>query len=459
MKINPQATWSDGVPITADDFIYFWKQQRDPSHTTDSCTDPTCPSNGQPVDVTSDGTGYRDIQSITGTDGGKTVTVVFSPAFADWRSLWSHLAPAHLAQKVGWNKGFDNFDPNVIVSGGPWRLGTYVPGSSLTLVPNDRYWGKRARLDSIVFHFMPDPAQQLAAMQAKQIDVIDLPPMASAVAAVKNLPDVNSEVKMGLSFEQLLFNARSIGLDDPVVRRAIATAIDRPAVVRDAVGPLGGNAVVDSNRFFIPDQPSYQDTSGGVYDHGDPAKAKQMLQQDGYQPGADGVLAKAGRRLTFRVLSAGTDAFAAAGVGALQGTLRAAGVGVALESVPDGGALAARLVAHDFDLAVFAQDGSAYPSFENSSYSLGGARNFGGVGNAQLDDILFAGAGELDSGKQVGDYIQADKILWDNLWSLPLHQVPTFLAARNTLLNVHANPSGESPFWNSETWALVAVSQ
>jgi peptide/nickel transport system substrate-binding protein len=264
---------------------------------------------------------------------------------------------------------------------------------------------------------------------------------------------------MGLSFEQLLFNARSVGLDDPVVRRAIATAIDRPTVVRDAIGPLGANAVVDSNRFFIPDQPSYQDTSGGAYDHGDPAKAKQMLQQDGYQPGADGVLARAGRRLTFRVLSAVNDSFAAAGVGVLQGSLRAAGIGVALESVPDGGALIARLAGHDFDLAVLAQDGSAYASFENPSYSVGGARNFGGVGNAQLDDILFAGAGELDTGKQVGDYIQADKILWDNLWSLPLHQVPTFLAARNTLLNVHANPSGESPFWDSETWALVAVSQ
>jgi peptide/nickel transport system substrate-binding protein len=459
IKINPQATWSDGVPITADDFIYFWKQQRDPAHTTDSCTDTACTSNGQPVDVTSDGTGYRDIQSITGTDGGKTVTMVFSPSFADWRSLWSHMPPAHLAQKVGWNKGFDNFDPNVIVSGGPWRLGTYVNGGPLTLVPNDRYWGKRARLDSIIFHFYGDAGQQVAALQAKQIDVLGLPATSPDVTNIKNLPDMNSEVKMGLSFEQVLFNARSPGLDDVAVRKALAIAVDRPAMMRQAVGPLGSNLVVDSNRFFVPDQPVYQDGSGGAYDHGDPAKAKQLLQQAGYMSGGDGVLAKGGRRLSVRVLSAASDGFASVSVGGLAGSLRAAGVGISTETVPDGGALIGRLGAHDFDLAVFAVDGSMYPSYENPWYVSGGGRNYGAAGNAQLDDLLFAGAGSLDAGQQAGDYNQADKIIWDNMWSLPLYQVPSFLAVRNTVLNVHANPPGESLFWNSETWALVAAAQ
>jgi peptide/nickel transport system substrate-binding protein len=122
LKIDPQASWSDGVPITADDFIYFWQRQRDPAHTTDSCTDPKCPTNGKPIDDSSDGTGYRNIESVTGTDEGKTVTVVFSAPFADWRLLWSNIVPAHMAQKVGWNSGFDSADPNVVVSGGPFKI-------------------------------------------------------------------------------------------------------------------------------------------------------------------------------------------------------------------------------------------------------------------------------------------------------------------------------------------------
>ena len=154
MKINPMATWSDGVPITADDFVYFWRQQRQPKVTTDYCSDPNCPSAGKPIDDYSDGTGYRNIESVSSSDDGTKVTVVFFKPFADWKSLWSYIVPAHLAEKVGWNNGFDKFDPNVVISGGPFMLQSYNPAQDLRLVPNPRYWGARPHLDSIVFRFI-----------------------------------------------------------------------------------------------------------------------------------------------------------------------------------------------------------------------------------------------------------------------------------------------------------------
>jgi peptide/nickel transport system substrate-binding protein len=60
-KIKQNAVWSDGVPITADDFIYFWKNQNGSIKDNDVAST----------------TGYDQIKSVTGSDNGKTVTVVY----------------------------------------------------------------------------------------------------------------------------------------------------------------------------------------------------------------------------------------------------------------------------------------------------------------------------------------------------------------------------------------------
>ena len=73
--INPKAVWSDGVPITATDFIYAWQHQR------------SVPSRGERWRrgrlASTDG--YQDIASMTQSNHGHTVTVVFSTPYADWQ--------------------------------------------------------------------------------------------------------------------------------------------------------------------------------------------------------------------------------------------------------------------------------------------------------------------------------------------------------------------------------------
>jgi peptide/nickel transport system substrate-binding protein len=93
-KIKQNASWSDGTPVTADDFIYWWEN---------------CNETNKKADCVST-TGYKDIQSVKGSDGGKTVTTVYKNKFADWKSLFSqYIVPAHYGKKQpgGWNTGFD----------------------------------------------------------------------------------------------------------------------------------------------------------------------------------------------------------------------------------------------------------------------------------------------------------------------------------------------------------------
>ena len=77
-KIKQEAVWSDGTPVSADDFEYLWRNLN---------------GSVKGNDVAST-TGYDQIKSVKGSDNGKTVTVVFSEPFTDWKSLFYGLLPA-----------------------------------------------------------------------------------------------------------------------------------------------------------------------------------------------------------------------------------------------------------------------------------------------------------------------------------------------------------------------------
>jgi peptide/nickel transport system substrate-binding protein len=185
-RIKQNAVWSDDTPITADDFKYFWKQQNG-----------TIKDN----DVAST-TGYDQIQSVEGSDNGKTVTVVFKEPFADWKGLFVGVLPAHYISKRpgGWNTGLDK-EPEKIPVGGWFKVQNYTPGQSLTLVRNDQYFGPKANLDSVVFRFLPESTTQPAALQNNEVDLIYPQPQLDLVQQVKALPDVTSETNFGLIYE------------------------------------------------------------------------------------------------------------------------------------------------------------------------------------------------------------------------------------------------------------------
>jgi peptide/nickel transport system substrate-binding protein len=458
LKINPAASWSDGVPITADDFVYFWRQQRDPLHTLDHCNDPECTTNGKPIDDYSDGGGYNDIKSVTGSDGGKTVTIVFSRTYGDWQSLWSHIVPAHLAQKVGWNSGFDKGDPMVVVSGGPYKIYSYEKGVALTLVPNDRYWATPPTLDSIVFRFVADPAQQVADLQTTTVDMVNqLAPEPALVDTVKATAGVRTELGSSDRLNQLWFNTSTPGLGDVAVRKAIATAIDRPSLVRAALGQSSGAVRLDNNRIILDDQAGYRDSSGGLYDRGDAARARQMLEADGYRAGPDGVYVKGSSRLAFRLTSAMTGTLGAQALALLRQQLGEAGIQTTVQVTPAPVALGPATTSQSFDLAVVSETISAFPSDNIPLYAQLGppaSVTAGGVVRPELAEDLTFGAGAVDPATEKLFFNQADAVMWQNMWTLPLFRTPTMLAVRNSFLNVHANPNAEGPFWNAQTWNL-----
>jgi peptide/nickel transport system substrate-binding protein len=441
-RIRGDAVWSDGTPISDDDFSYLWRR-----------------SNGSDrrIDVSST-TGYQDIESVTGSPDGRTVTARFARPFADWRTLFSNLLPSHYVerQRGGWSTGLDR-RPELIPSGGPFRITRHDRGQSLTLERNPRYWGRPAHLDRIVFRFLPDAMAQAAALRNDEVDVIYVPgPQVDVVRTVQGLPGAASQVRLGLGFEHLTFNLAHPILRDLAVREAIALAVDRQQLLDRTVGQISDQAQVLGNRIWLVGQAGYEDHSGG-YGRGDLAAAATRLEQAGWIEGADGVRVRNGRKLLLRYTTTQGVRLREQAGELLQDQLARVGIDLELrptapetlfgDQLPDGG----------FDIAGFAWvGGPAAVSGNRDTYVTGGGVNWGGFSDPEIDVLFERAIAELDPDRSTALANQIDRRLWERLPSIPLYQRATILAWRDTLRNVTENPTTEGPLWNAESWAFAA---
>jgi peptide/nickel transport system substrate-binding protein len=446
-QIDDRATWSDGVPITADDFVYNWQAQSgDPLYTD---------VGGQPFDAVS-AAGYSQIESVTGSNRGKTVTVVFKTPYGDWESLFNNLIPAHIARTVGWNTGFDAFGP-AIVSGGPFLVQSDTRGQQIVLARNPRYWGPPAHLDTIVLKSVPDQAQDAAALQSGAVNVVyPASPQIGVVQEVRQIGTVASSSAIGFSFERLDFNQRNAFLKLLPVRQAIAKAIDRPQLIAAGPAQINQATKTDNDHLYVNSQQGYSDNGAG-YEQGDTAGARKLLTGAGLTPGADGYFQLAGAPLQLRISTTSDDPARVAAEGLITDQLARAGIKVDVANAPTATLLDQVLPSGNFDLALYSSVSSAFPSENAAPYlSSAGAGNFDAYSNPKVDTLFDQANAELNAGKAGAIYNEIDQQLWADMVSLPLYPDPTFLAHLRGYVNIADNPSASGPFWNAEQWGLLA---
>lgn len=162
------------------------------------------------------------------------------------------------------------------VGTGPYMLDQWRKGASLSL---KKWEGYRAvgsvALQGATFRFISDTAAQAAALLSGDVDVFARVQVARSLQQFKG--DSRFQVLVGASRAKtiLAFNHARKPLDDIRVRRAIAAAIDRKAVIDGAADGFG----VPIGSFYVPGAPGYVDTTGlNPYD---PEKAKALLQEAG----------------------------------------------------------------------------------------------------------------------------------------------------------------------------------
>ena len=219
------------------------------------------------------------------------------------------------------------------VGTGPFKFEGWTRGTEIRLVRNPDYWGEAPALERAAFRIVPDPAAAAAALQAGDVQAFPNFP------APEQLPifeaDPRFEVVVGTTEGEtiLAMNNGKAPLDDVRVRRAIARAIDRDAIVEGAM--FGQGTPIGSH--FAPHHPAYVDLTDEA--SFDPEAAKALLEEAGAE----------GATLSLKLPP---PSYARRGGEIIASQLRDVGLNVEIEPVEWKQWLEGPFKARDYDLTI-----------------------------------------------------------------------------------------------------------
>jgi peptide/nickel transport system substrate-binding protein len=468
-KIQPNAVWNDGTPISADDFVYAWKTQngRDcplPPPSDESGTKGCNPNNTA---------GYDRVKSVTGSDNGKTVTAVFSKPYADWQQLFGAtygLLPAHVAKQLGGDidsaegltKAWQAFNKNPPkFSGGPYILQNWQKGNAATLVPNPKWYGKtKPSLDKLVFRVISDATQEPTALQNNEVQGIYPQPQIDMVSQVKKIPDVTYAVSQGLTWEHFDLNLKTPALQDKTLRQAMFTAFDTKALIAKTVGQFTSGISPLGNHNYVPGQPGYKDVvSASGQGTGNVQKAKTMLTQAGYTGVGTALKDPKGKAVgPFKIRYTTGNAIRKTTCELFQAQMKQLGITVNIEEIA-ADKLGQVLAGGEYDVIDFAWVAPPFPTNSaEQNWRTAGGGNYGKYTNKQVDKLIADAASASDQTKAANLLNQADALMVQDAYVLPLYQKPTFLAVQKRYVNVRNNSTNMGPPYNTQQWGLAGAS-
>lgn len=292
------------------------------------------------------------------------------------------------------------------VGAGPFRFISYEPGERLTLARNLDYMDGAPRLAGVVLKIVPDETVRLLELKKHNVHLVMnpiTPAVLSWLAAQKGLAVKNAP---GTNVSYLGFNMRDPALKNPLVRRAIAHAIDRGAITALLLKGLADTA----DTIIAPPNP-YHATGLPQYPFS-PETAKRLLDEAGYPDPGNG---RPRLTLTFKT-SKNPTRRTQAEVFAEQ----LARVGIALEiKSMEWGSFFGDIKSGNFQLYSLTWVGIADPDilyfiFHSSSIPPVGA-NRGGYGNPALDRLLEEGRAVTDESGRTRIYDEAQRLLAGDL--------------------------------------------
>ena len=273
-KIRSGVTFHDGNVLTADDVVYNFKRQIDEKHPGYKLSGPYPYASSQGL--------AKLIKSLTVKD---VSTVVFkiekphSPFLAKMAlSAFAIVSPKAL-EKLGPELGRNP------VGTGPFKFVRWDKNQKIVLAGNDKYWGEKAKIATLIFRSIPDNSTRVQEMMAGNLHVMDNPDPNSVVALENRMgKKVKIEKMAGFNVGFLSINTEKKPFDNVLVRRALAHAINKKAII-DSV--YNGYAVEAKNP--LPPTSWGYNESVPAYDYS-PEKAKALLKEAGLASGFETTL-------------------------------------------------------------------------------------------------------------------------------------------------------------------------
>lgn len=399
-----RAQWSDGVPVTANDFVFAFRRLVDPATHSRYAANLWVLKNAAAVSA------GKLAPTALGVAAPKPDTLVLTlenPA-PYLPELLSHVTaspvPAHLLARAGANWA----RPGTAVGNGPYLLKEWLPNDHITLVKNSRFWdAAHVGVDTVTYYPTTDSAAAVKRFRAHELD-LQSPVAATEIAWLKaNMPGA-LKVTPSLAVTYVAINMQR--LKDVRVRRALNLAIDREAITQKILklGEPAAYGIVPPGIANYPDHPAFDFRSRSFAAR--LAEAQSLMRQAGYGPANRLALAYA------TTISPDNRRLAAV----LQAMLSQIYVKLTITAadVPNH---FRKLRAHDYDLGI----ANWYADFNDASNFLDLLRadagnNYAGYRNPAFDRLMARAAAEPDVARRGALLAEAERTaLADYPW-IPL---------------------------------------
>lgn len=447
MKLRPDLTWSDGQPITADDFVYWLQTDQDP--TTGANT-----------------LGYDHITSITAQDA-HTVVLTYAQPYAPYLQYLPFAAPRHAWGSIPDDMLAGDQDVSLTpqVNSGPFTISSFVPGDNLTLVPNLHYTSStfhQSVLDQLVFKAYPSQDALIAAYQAGDVQHTDgFNP--NNISQFDGLPGLS--LADDITFEWLGFNLVNPVLQDQHVRAAIAEAFDRCQLIEQS-------AQVPCKTLQTPGilprpSPAF-DPAANLPDF-NLNQARKDMQAAGWDCSSSPCVKNNQPFPTLTLATTANNQRRAISSQLIQQGLAALGIPVTVQfytstalfsDFNSGGILATG----QYDLSIFADsfnfdpddlsavaESSQIPNAQNPN-----AFNYGRISDSNLDTLFDQGRATVNQDERVKIYKQAQELIADQVYIVPLIRFPNITLTSAQVVNYADNISVVGNAWNIGDWWLKA---
>lgn len=329
IKVNPKATYNDGAPIDVKAFKNTWNILKSPD---------------AGYDIVSSGN-YEFVESVEAGSNDKEVIVKTKQPVYPIDSLFTGLIHPAVNTPEIFNEGFNgNMHPEWMA--GPFKLDQYdTAAKTVSLVPNDKWWGQKPVLQNVVFRQLETSAQ-IAAFKNGEIDAMN----ANTISLYKQLDGTkDTDIRRGQRLFAGGLNLNAQRITDVNVRKAIFAAVDREALRKVRFNGLNWEEPSSGSMMLLPFSEYYQDNYP-VKETG-PDAAKKVLTDAGYKANANGIMEKDGKPAAFKISNFGDDPTTLAVAQTLQKQLQAGGMDVGIDqraSADFGKVLGSR----EFDLSI-----------------------------------------------------------------------------------------------------------
>jgi peptide/nickel transport system substrate-binding protein len=402
--------WSDGTPITVDDFQFAW--------------DNASKKENDFVNLDQ----LEEIASYT-TPDKNTIQITLNEQKAHDVALGTVSAigpiPKHVWENKPWNDTAANpeiLNPSVVL--GPYSVQEFKIAERGAFAPVSTYPGGQPRIPMVEILPGQQPTVAYEELKSGRANYAPNIPPAQYQEAKSN-PDLNvvEWTAANASYRALEFNTTRSFLSDQRVREALSRAVSRDDVLDVAEGGLA----TPQYSFIQPTNTKWSNPNVEKYDL-DMDRAKQLLQDAGYQMQGGQLIGKDGQPVKLQVLFPTSSAPRAKIATYLQQQYKQLGIDVEVKGLDFNAYTDQVSQKKDFDISLATYGGGSLDPELGPRAQLitGGQQNVTGYSDPQVDELFKQGASELDDAKRKQIYDQIQQIVNSQIPSHYLYALKAF---------------------------------